>query len=263
MTQFFLYLDRDTWVHHLDPRTKVLGVLALFALALMFSDPWLLLPLAGFIAWLLTVAGAWRNVQRLWMLLALLFVYCLLLWPFFVQGRTPWLAVGSHLLTVEAVQYGLAMGLRLDLMLLAGLLLLSTTTIEEFTLALQRLGLPATMGFALALAFRWVPSLIGSAGQIVQAQRSRGLDLRGGHLLARVRRYVPLIIPLIGHSLRQTQMLAMALESKGYGPGIRRQPYLVLRFRPADYVVLGLLLGLLLVGWWLRLRGYGTVPVSF
>jgi energy-coupling factor transport system permease protein len=148
-------------------------------------------------------------------------------------------------------------------MVLAGILLLSTTTIEEFTTALQRLGLPATMGFALSLAFRWVPSLIGSASLIVQAQRSRGLDLGAGHVFARLRRYPPLLVPLIGHTLRQTRLLAMALESKGFGPGVRRHSLLEFRMRPADYLILIFMITLIGLSLWLRTTGHGTVDVRF
>lgn len=263
MTQFFLYLDRDTWVHRLDPRAKVLSLVAIFAIALVFSDPrYLSLPL-GLVLLVTAWAQAWVNLKRMGLLLALLFLYCLLLWPLFVEGPTPWLSVAGRQVAWEGMQFGLGMGLRLDIMLIAGLVLLSTTTIEEFTLALQRLGFPDTLGFALALAFRWVPSLIGSAGQIVQAQRARGLDLAAGSFLARVRRYPPLIVPLIGHSLRQTKLLAMALESKGYGPGIRRQGYLALRLRLPDVLTLAVMLALLGLTLWLRLEGHGTVEVRF
>ena len=177
MNQFFLYLDSDTWLHRLDARTKVVSLLGIFALALIFSDPRYLVVPTILVVIAIVSAEALPNLRKMWLLLTLLFLYCLLLWPLFVTGRTPVINMGALTLTSEAVGYGFAMGLRLDVMLLGGILLLSTTRIEEFTLALQRLGLPGPMAFALSLAFRWVPSLIGAAGLIVQAQRARGLDL--------------------------------------------------------------------------------------
>lgn len=258
-----LYLDRGTWLHRLDPRTKVLSLLGLFAVALLFSAPRYLAPPTVLVLILAASAQALPNVRKLGLLILLLFLYCLLLWPFFVQGRTPFFSVGGHALTTEAVAYGVGMGLRLAVMMLGGILLLSTTRIEEFTLALQRLGLPASMAFALSLAFRWVPSLIGAAVQIVQAQRSRGLDVAAGHGLARVRRYPPLIVPLIGHQLRQTRLLAMALESKGFEPRGRRQTFLELRMGLPDYLALAVTVLLVGLSLWLRLTGHGTLPVRF
>ena len=263
MNQYFLYLDRDTWLHRLDARTKVVSLLGIFAVALIFSDPRFLIAPAILVVMALVSAEALANLRKMWLLLTLLFLYCLLLWPFFVTGRTPMIAMGTLTLTNEAVRYGVAMGLRLDVMFLGGILLLSITRIEEFTLALQRLGLPGPMAFALSLAFRWVPSLIGAAGLIVQAQRARGLDLGAGHALGRIRRYPPLVVPLIGHTLRHTRLLAMALESKGFGPGAERHGFLELRMRRADYGTLAVMVALVGLCIWLRVAGYGTVEVRF
>jgi len=263
MTDLFLYLDGESWLHRLDPRSKLLGTMGLFVVALLFTDPrYLLGPLLLVLA-LTASSGSLANLRKVWLLPALLVGYCLALWPLFVHGRTPLFSLGRHVVTVEAVAYGGGMGLRLALMLCAGLLLLSTTRIEEFTLGLQRLGLPRSMGFALSLAFRWVASLLGAAGQIVQAQQARGLDLAAGSLLARLRRYPPLLVPLIGHQLRQTRLLAMALESKGFGPGLARQSLLDLRMRRADYLALGAVGGLVGISLWLRLAGYGAVAVTY
>ena len=43
MNTYFLYIDRDTWLHRLDPRTKIVSALGLFTIALAFSDPRFLL----------------------------------------------------------------------------------------------------------------------------------------------------------------------------------------------------------------------------
>src|SRR5439155_921712 len=92
------------------------------------------------------------NLKKLWVLLLLLFLYCLILWPMFVKGPLS-----------KTVAFSLAMGLRLDVMVIAGVIVLSTTRVEDFTAGLQRLGLPGPMAFACSLAFRWVPAFLGTA----------------------------------------------------------------------------------------------------
>ena len=154
-------------------------------------------------------------------------------------------------ITLEGLQFGLAMGLRLNVMVISGVLLLSTTTLEDFSSGLQRFGIPASMGFAFSLAFRWVPTLLGSSGVIVQAQRSRGLDLSTGTLVDKIRGYAPLVVPLIGHTLRQTNLLAMALESKGFSPGRKRHAYYHSCMGFRDYCVLLIMAGLVSARWWL------------
>jgi len=178
----------------------------------------------------------------------LLFLYCLILWPMFVKGPLS-----------KTVAFSLAMGLRLDVMVIAGVIVLSTTRVEDFTAGLQRLGLPGPMAFACSLAFRWVPAFLGTAQAVVQAQQARGLDLKGGNVVVRAGRYVPLMIPLMTHVLRQTLLLAMALEAKGFDPSAIRTRAGESRFTAADDAVLAGLAVLLLLCLWLRWNGYGVV----
>src|SRR5256712_13299800 len=203
----FLYREADTVLHRLDARTKILGLLAIFTGALLFSQP---APQGSWLValWGLAVIGrCLPNLKKLWVLLLLLFLYCLILWPLFVKGSL-----------ARTVAFSLAMGLRLDVMVIAGVIVLSTTRVEDFTAGLQRLGLPAPMAFACSLAFRWVPAFLSTAHAVVQAQQARRLDLQGGHVVARPGRCGPLMIPLMTHEIRQTLLLAMALEAKGFDP---------------------------------------------
>ena len=131
------------------------------------------------------------NLKKIWILLALLFVYSVVLWPFFVDGTTPLFTIGGLTVMREGVLHGMGMGLRLNAMLINGIVLLSTTSIEELGEASNRLGVPRPLGFSLSLAFRWVPTLLGSIGAVIQAQRSRGLDVQSKGVLGRIRRYPP------------------------------------------------------------------------
>ncbi len=258
-----LYLNHNTWVHRLDGRTKVLTVLGFFILALCFSHPGYLLGVLALVVGGLAVAHAGVNVKKMWVLATLLVCYSILLWPFFVEGETPVPVFHVVGVTWEGCVFGLGMGLRLLIMVWGGVWLLSTTTIEELAQASQRLGLPSRIGFAFSLAFRWVGVLLGAGVGVIQAQRSRGLDVSSGSIIERIRKYVPLVVPLIGHALRQTNLLAMALESKGFHPTARRYFHVTGKMKRADYTIL-IFLGLLLgVCGWMRWLGFGTLDVRF
>ncbi|MCA9472759.1 MAG: energy-coupling factor transporter transmembrane protein EcfT [Nitrospirales bacterium] len=253
-----LYLDRDTWIHRLDARTKILGVLALFSLALLYTHPMYLLGVWSLVLFFTASAQAWANIRKFLILLVLLFLYSLVLWPFFIEGQTPLFHWWVFTVSVEGMMLGLSMAMRLTVMVVSGVLLLSTTRLEDFAFGLQRFGVPSPMCFALSLAFRWVPALLGASRLIVQAQRSRGLDLSAGTLGEKIRGYVPLVVPLIGHTLRQTTLLTMALEVKGFRPGRQPHPYNLSTFKFFDYVVLITITCLVGVSWLLRMKGYGV-----
>lgn len=254
-----LYLDRDTLVHRLDPRTKILGLAAAFALTLAFNHP---AYVAGAAVLILSAALLSRSLVNLWRLraiLALLFVFSCILWSVMVRGPSELARLGPVALTRESVLYGVAVGLRLDAMVAAGLVFLSTTRVEEFTAGLRRMGLPLPVSFAFSLAFRFVPTFADSAYTIIQAQKSRGLDLESGGIVTRLRRHVPLLIPAVVGAVRNTDLLAMALESRGFGAGGQPTEYVELKMRWADWITSAAAAALVAAAIWWRVGGHGAV----
>ena len=61
----FLYLDRDTPIHRLDPRTKILLTLLSFAMALMFRDIPVLLVVTALVLFVGALGRALPNLGRI------------------------------------------------------------------------------------------------------------------------------------------------------------------------------------------------------
>ena len=249
----FLYLDRDTWVHRLDPRTKIIGLLIGFGICLCFNHPLYLTAISSGVLTIAFSARALPNFWRLRFILLLLVFFSGVLWPFFATGPTPLWSWGPLNVSRESLLYGMAMGLRLATFVAMGLIFLSTTRNEELTNGLIRLGLPYPVAFALSTALRLVPTFAGAGATIVQAQTSRGLDLESGGPLKRAGKFIPLAVPLFLYAIRHTNLLAMALESKGFSPESKRTLYDEPRMKGIDYAVMALLLLLLAALLYLRL----------
>lgn len=243
----FLYLDKDTWIHRLDPRTKLIGALILFSACLCFNHPLYMAGISLGIIVLAISAKALLNFWRLRILLILLVIFSTVLWPFFVMGPTLLLSFGPFQISKESLLYGVAMGLRLANFVAIGLILLSTTRNEEMTNGLIRLGCPYPIAFALSTALRLVPTFAGAGLTIVQAQISRGLDLKSKNIFSRMTQFIPQAVPLFIYAIRHTNLLAMALESKGFDPGSKRTLYYEPHLRKIDYWVVTIS-GLILLG---------------
>jgi energy-coupling factor transport system permease protein len=237
MQQASLYLDRRTFIHRLDPRTKMVATAAIFAVAMAYNHPAQVAAVAALSLALAAWARCLGNVWRVKAILFLLVLFSMILWPVFLRGGTPLFSLGPLRIGEEPALYGLAMGIRLGAMLTAGMVLISTTMIEEFAAGLRRFGLPFSVAFAFSTAFRLVPTFLGSSGSVVQAQKARGLDLETGGIFSRLRKHIPLMVPIFINAVRTTDLLAMALESKGFGSSRRRTEYLDLHMRWADWLV--------------------------
>jgi energy-coupling factor transport system permease protein len=205
------------------------------------------------------VARATPNLRALRPLLVVMPVGALVLWTFFYAGGTPIAELGPLRMTVAGAVYGLGMALKLLTFLLLNVLLLSTTRVEELTVAFTRLGLPYRVGFAFTLAFRLVPVFVDSAATVLQAQRLRTLGEEPRGIVERIRRTAPVIVPVFMGALRRADRMAVALELRGFGRAGTRSGVLELRTGMPDAVVLAVAAVALATAVAIRWQGWGLI----
>jgi energy-coupling factor transport system permease protein len=247
-----LYVPAGTAVHRLHPVTKCLALLALVVAAFVVDRPELLAPLLVGVTALLVASGGAGHLRRFALVLALVPLFTVATWTLFYGASLDPSRAGFR--------FGVSMAVRLETFVVTGLAFLATTRVEEVAYALDRLGVPHLAGFTLTLSFRLVPVFFEAALTILAAQRCRGLELGRGGPVRRLRRFVPILVPVFVGALRRADRMAMALELRGFNSG---RPRTTLP-RPApggrDVVAAAAALavvGLYLALWWL---GAGSDP---
>lgn len=252
----YIYLDRDSIVHRLDPRTKIFIMFGSFILGMLFMHPlWVAAALIVVLIYGL-ISRTLSNLRRIWWILLMLATMGTILWALFSGGPTPFLGP----IKWEAFLFGLGSALRINTMIIAGMIFLSTTRNEEIVLGMVMLGVPYRFGFALSTALRLVPTIAGTVATISQAQRSRGLDLDSGNAIQRLKKNIPLVVPAFLSTIRSTNVFGMALDAKGFGARPKRTNYLRVHFSWADWLFLAVLLALLIPGLWLWALKLGRIP---
>jgi energy-coupling factor transport system permease protein len=232
-----LYVPGRSRLHRLHPVTKLAGLVAFVVAAFVVDRPLVLAPLAAAVFALLVPAGGLPNVRRLRVMFVLVFVFTLVIWTcFYDRERLPAPTWAGFL-------YGLSTAMRLDTFLAAGILFLTITRVEEVAYALGYLRVPYKVGFTLTLSFRLVPVFFDAALAVLQAQRCRGLELSRGGLVRRLRRFVPVLVPVLIGALRRADRMAMALELRGFNSGRPRTTFLRARAGAADAVAGTLVVG--------------------
>src|SRR5262249_2262453 len=121
---------------------------------------------------------------------------------------------------------------------------------------------PYKLGFTMTLAFRLVPVFLESAATVVQAQRCRGFNFDEGSLWQRMRRYVPVIVPVFMGALRRADGMAMALEARGFQAQRARTAYEQYHFGGTDAaaLLLAVVVAVLYVALWYS--GQTVIPAS-
>lgn len=145
---------------------------------------------------------------------------------------------------------------RITLLIFATTLLTFTTSTLDLTDALVsilgplgRVGVPvedvATM---CSIALRFIPLTSEEVDRLVLAQRSRGAVFDQGSLIARLRAWIPVLVPLFVNLFRRADKLANAMDARCY-TGLGRTHLRVMRPSRKEIVSsIALMLALLLVG---------------
>lgn len=244
----FFYRDNGSAPQAFDPRVKILGLLALFAAIVLVDRLVLLAGIFAALVILLALARSLANLRKMAVLFLLVGAATFILWTIFTPGQEKLRLIGGLTVTKEALDHASLMSLRFIDLLLAGLLFLSVTSLEDLQAGLVLLGLPYPAAFALSLSFRLVTVFAATGETIVEAQKVRGNNVERGSIIRRIRSYAPLLVPLIMNGLKRADTLRAALESKGFSPKNKVRPGEKYRMRVRDWLALAAFLaGLALV----------------
>lgn len=255
---FGRYLPRPSPIHALDPRAKVIAVVALMVSVFFLDRPLDYLVLTAFIALVVALARLrWRELSQGLYAVVLLMSISFLLQLAFTPGE-PLAAWGPLTLTREGLRAGLALAVRLAYLATLSALLGFTTSsaaLAEGLASLMRplsaLGLPTRrVALVIGVALRFVPTILEQGEQIVRAQRARGIDFSEGNPIRRAKRLLAVLIPLMAACLRRAEELAVAMDARGYELDAPRSRMNPLRLRWQDGLGVALAVGLALFLAW-------------
>lgn len=125
-------------------------------------------------------------------------------------------------------------------------LFFAVTAPEDLANALVKSGLPYSAAFVFRTALQFVPILARKAGDVLDAQRARGLPMEPGW--SALRHYPAFFLPLLVQMFQLAEELAEAMEARGFGrPGRTFLKNYRLTWR--DWLAIGI--GLLALSLWI------------
>ncbi|HWR38560.1 MAG TPA: energy-coupling factor transporter transmembrane component T [Patescibacteria group bacterium] len=249
------YYPGQSFVHRLDPRTKVLGLIAFIStvfLADSYSGYGILLTFS-----LLSIGVAriplrlaLKSIKPLWVIIVLTFGIHTLMTP--GQVIASW---GIFTVTAEGLRQAVMMSVRLVLIILMSSLMTFTTSplsltdgIEQLLNPFRRFGVPAhELAMMMTIAMRFIPTLLEETDRIMKAQMARGADFASGNILRRAKNMVPLLVPLFISAFRRADELATAMEARCYRGGENRTRMKELMITSRDWLAAIALGGLAVV----------------
>ena len=241
------YFPGNTVAHRLDPRTKILLV-TLYIIAL-FSAKGLLgyMVMAATLAVCVKISKVgFKSLVRGLKPLVVIIAFTGILNIFFTPAETYLLEWGILRISEKGIQNALFMVVRIMLLVMGTFLMTYTTSpirltdgLESLLGPLKRLRVPVhELAMMMAIALRFIPTLIEETDKIMSAQKARGADFESGNIFQKAKALVPFLVPLFISAFRRADELATAMECRCYHGGDGRTKLHVLKYQRRDYVAL-------------------------
>ena len=242
-TVFGRYISKDSVVHRMDPRAKLLLAL-LFMVMVFVAGSYVSLAVAavftaGMFAFArISVRQAFVSIAPL----AILVIFTALLNIFFVQGGEVYFQIWIVCISQGGLEQALFIAIRLTMLLLGvSLLTLATTTLdltdafEHLLKPFSRFGLPAhELSMILGIALRFLPQFAIELRTIYRAQLSRGANFSTS-TKSTLQLMVSLIVPLFTSAFRHAETLSLAMDARCYHGGENRTRLKELTYSKRDF----------------------------
>ena len=255
------YLPGDSFIHKLDPRTKILLSILFIACLFIINKFIGYAVIVAFLFAIIFIAKVpfrfiFNGLKPVFLLVALTAVLNI----FMVSGSegTEVFRIGFLKVYPEGLSIAAFMAIRLILLLVGTSLLTLTTSPIELTDGIEMLLKPIgkeiahELAMMMTIALRFIPTLIDETDKIMKAQKARGADFESGGIIKKAKNLVPLLVPLFISSFRRADELAMAMEARGYRGGSGRTRMKELMFSSKDIIAFVVFVALLL--WCLVVR---------
>ena len=246
------YYSTDSLIHRLDPRVKIVNTFV-YVISLFFMRNIIMYGAAMIV---LLVYIKLSKVPLKYIIkgtkaLFWIIFFTVVLQLFTIQGVETVFEWHFIKITETGIYSAVNLLLRLILIIIGSSMMTYTTTPNSLTDGLEklfrwmnRIGVPVhELSMIMSIALRFIPVLVDELDRIMKVQMARGVDFKDGNILERIKKLMPIIVPLFVSAIRRSNELAMAMDARCYHGGEGRTKMKPLEYKRNDHVAYILLLG--------------------
>lgn len=255
MPLLFPYQDKNSRIHRLDARPKLVFVASLFLLSILISDIFYLALLFVFVMGVAALSKVMRATVNLLKYTVYVAAFLFLFSILFSSGSHIIFSLGPLHVKEESVLFATSMSLRLFLAIATFAILTFTVHPDQLLRVLSKFGFRSTT--SLSIATRMYPTIAADSVNIEDAMRARGVEFDEGNLIAKARAKAPVMMPLLLNSMDRSMEIAEAMEARGFGAGPRSQ-YFDTPLRTLDKIMMASFIIAVPFGVAMFVFGYGN-----
>jgi energy-coupling factor transport system permease protein len=237
------YRERDTIIQRLDPRARIIFMLAMLFSIIQFWDVRIELLFLGIAVLQYALARlTWRETRRAWILVSFIILFMTILTFFTGRGGVDYAYHEEHLIrrlgplslpivgwqisvnvTAEKTIFALSQIIRMYAITIMAITIPYTVDPSLYGVTFRRLGLPDKFAYAMDLAFRFVPTLGRDFSITLDSQRARGYEVEklSGGIVAQIRKLAPLLVPVTINAIVGAEDIIDAMDLRAFGVGPR------------------------------------------
>jgi len=249
MARILTYTEKDTWIHRLSGVTKLLFFILWSVAGMLTYDTRVLVTMFVISLIIFKISKTeWKQVGTVFkFILFFLFLNLLTVFAFspfegvkIYGSRTELVHLfGSYAITKEQLFYEFNIMLKYFTVIPIVLMFIVTTNPSEFAASLNRIGVSYKVGYAVAIALRYVPDVQSDFNKIKHAQEARGIEMSGkASLRSRIKSMSSIIFPLIFSSMDRIDVVSNAMELRGFGKNKKRTWYSGKALEKNDYLTI-------------------------
>ena len=249
MARIISYKEKDCFIHRLSGLTKLIFFISWTLTSMLTYDTRVLavMVVTSFIVLKLS-RTEWSQVRSIFLFIVIFLsvnvIAIFLFSPYegcrIYQSRTDLLRITDrYTFTAEQLFYELNVILKYFTIVPSVFMFISSTNPSEFAASLNRIGLPYTASYSLAIALRYVPDVQTDFNRIKNAQEARGIEMSSkAHIFSRIKHMGAILFPLVFTSMEKIDSVTNAMELRGFGKHKSRTWYSAKKLKGADKIVI-------------------------
>lgn len=256
------YYQKDSVIHRLDPRVKLIGTIAYVVALFLCKNLWGYLTVTIFLCSVIALSKVPVKFMLKGMKAIMFLIIITVIFNLFMTPGETLVSFWKFTITREGAVTAFKMAVRLTYLIVGSSIMTLTTTPNQLTDGLEKLLNPLKkmhvpvheIAMMMSIALRFIPILMEETDKIMKAQMARGASFDTGNLLQKAKSLVPLLVPLFISAFRRANDLAMAMEARCYRGGDSRTKMKPLKYHGRDagaYVILILFIGITVALRWI------------
>lgn len=266
------YRKCNTPLHKLSPHIILFGTLIVIIASVIWTDPvyctimFLLLLVLG-----QSAKFPWKKISWFFKMIIIPVIFIVVIQGFTLNTTLLKASYKNYALfylfpghraafKLGGLLYGLAASLKIYMVVIAVAILGYTVSPSDIIQLISRLPFASKQFiFIFSTAWRFIPVIQKQIINLLDAQKTRGMELEKGKLSEKVKKLVPIVTPLLSNSLEIGDQIALTMESRAFGMLKKTKFIKKFKFTVADKIIYTFLVILLVFMFYAYSKGYGVL----